>query len=153
MQRHGDERLGLHLGALDDGDDRVLVGALDVARAAVGDDPAGDALGDRERVGHHLVGVGAEREDRDEHLRRAVDLVDRELVVVEQLAEVVRDPAERVGERVRGEDARGSVDQRLQRGGVGMTGCPSVRPSSCVSSAARPILKPGSGTASYPGRA
>jgi hypothetical protein len=117
-ERHGDERLGLHLGPLDDGDDRILIGALHVARAAVGDDPAGHALPDRERVGHHLLGVGAEREDRHEHAGRVVDLVHGELVELEQLAQVVRDPPERVGERVCGEDPGRGVDQSLQGGGV-----------------------------------
>ena len=35
---------------------------------------------------------------------------------------MVGDPPERVGERIGGEDARGSVDERLQRGGVSTTG-------------------------------
>ena len=121
-QRHRDERLRLELGPLDDGDDRVVVGALDVARAAVGDHPAGDALADRERVRHHLVGVGAEREHGAQHPGGAIDLVERDLVEVEQHAQVVRDAPERVGERIRREDPRRGVDQRLQRGGVGMPG-------------------------------
>ena len=88
----------------------------------LGDHPPRHALGDGEGVGHHLVGVGAEREDGHEHLGGAVDLVDRQLVVVEQRGQMVRDPAERVGERVGGEDAGGSVDERLQGRGVGATG-------------------------------
>ncbi len=120
-ERDRHERLRLHLGPLDDRDDRVLVGALDVARAAVRHHPAGHALIDAARVGHHLLGVRAKCEDRHEHLRGAIDLVDGQLVVVEQLAQVVRDAAERVGERVRGENAGGGVDERLQRRGVGVT--------------------------------
>jgi len=122
QQGHGCERLGLHLGALDDRGDRILVGALDVARAAVGDDPAGDALTDREGVRHHLGGVLPEREHRNEHLGGAIDLVDRQLVEVEQLAHVMRDPPERVGQGIGGQDACGRVDQRLQCGCVSVTG-------------------------------
>jgi hypothetical protein len=135
QQRDRHERLRLHLRALDDRHDRVLVGACDVARAAVGDDPAGHSLGHGERVGHHLVRVGAEREHRHEHLGGAIDLVDRQLVVVEQLRQVMGDPPERVGERVGGEDPGGCVDQRLEGGGVSATGAgwhghpPGYRPA------------------------
>ena len=65
--------------------------------------------------GEDLVDPVADREHRPQQARGLVDLVDRQIVVAQQRAQMVRDPAERPVERVRREDAGSRVDQRFQR--------------------------------------
>ena len=87
-----------------------------VARLAVLDHPAGHAGPERDRVLEHLVHPAADREHRAQQRRGLVDLVDRQVVVVQQRAQVVRDPPERALERIRGQNAGSRLDQRLERG-------------------------------------
>ena len=64
----------------------------------------GDALPEGERlVGEHLVCVVAAGEDAPELAGRLVGLVEREVVVRDQLADRVRDPLEQGVERLLGE--------------------------------------------------
>jgi hypothetical protein len=83
----------------------------------VRDHPARHALRHGEGVRHHLVGVRPEREDGDEHL--LPHLVHGDLVEVDEAREVMGDPRQRVRQRVRRQDARRGVDERLQGGAVG----------------------------------
>ena len=114
-QRHADERLVVVGGPRDDGAERVEAAVGDVARAAVADDPAGDAAVDRERLGHDLVDPGAEREHGPQRLAVVLDLVDGEVVVRQQGLQVVRDPPERVLQRVGGQDPGCGIDEGVQR--------------------------------------
>ena len=109
QQRHGDERLGLHQGALDHGRQRLAVRALDVARAAIRHHPARDALRHREHVGQHLVGV----DGRGRRRARASCRCDRP-----------RRPTARRRRRARGDGARCA---RASPRGSPRPGCPPPR--------------------------
>ena len=115
QQRHAHERLGVVRRAADDAAQRLHERVRHVARGAVGDHPSGHARPERDRVGQDLVDPVADREHRREQPRGIVDLVDRQIVVAQQRAQMVRDPAERAVERVRRQDAGSRVDQRFQR--------------------------------------
>ena len=88
----------------DEPDARVEVGAVREHRLAVVDGPARDAQPEGERlVGEHLVRVLAACEDAAQQAVGLVGLVEREVVVRDQLGDRVRDPLEHRVERLLGE--------------------------------------------------
>ena len=115
QQRHAHERLVVVGGPRHDGADVVEARVRHVARAPVADDPAGGAVVDRQRLAHDLLHPGAEREHRPQAGARVVDLVDRQVVIGQERLQVMRDPAERVLQRIGGQDPRRCVDQRIER--------------------------------------
>ena len=114
-QRHADERLVVVVGPRDDGAERVEAAVGDIARAAVADDPAGDAAVDRQRLGHDLLDPGAEREHGPQRLVVVLDLVHGQVVVRQQGLKVVRDPSQRVLQGVGGQDPGCGIDEGVQR--------------------------------------
>ncbi len=119
-QRDGDERLRDLVGAGDHGAQRLEQRVGHVARAPVADDPARHAAHHGDLLGHDLLDPVADGEHGLERVPAVLDLVEREVVEGHQRGEVVRDPAERAGQRVRREDARRGVDERLQRRVAGL---------------------------------
>ena len=100
-ERNDDQRLGIRRRVRDEADPRVELGAVREHGLAVLRRPAGDpdAVGKRV-VGEHLLGVRAGCEHRMQLLLRLVRLVERDVVVRDQLANGVRDPLEEVVERL-----------------------------------------------------
>ena len=115
QQRHAHERLGLVGRARDDVRQRLVADVRHVARLAMLDRPAGDPRPERDRVLEHLVDPVADREHRSQQPSRLVDLIDRQVVEVQQRAQMVGDPPERSLERVGRENPRGRLHQRLER--------------------------------------
>jgi hypothetical protein len=95
-QRHGDANPAV---------ERAADAAPALGRGADG------AVADRDA----LVVSKGHGEDGPQHRLTGLDLVDGQVVVVHDRGEVIGDPAERAVQRVRGQDARGGVDQRLER--------------------------------------
>ena len=125
-ERHRDQRLRVGGRALDEPHARVEVGAVREHGLAVLDGPARDPLPEGERlVGEHLVCVLAAGEDAPQLAGGLVGLVEREVVVRDQLADRVRDALEQRVERLLGEHVVEDVgqpavrlDERVGRRGV-----------------------------------
>ena len=123
------KRLGVGRRPLDEPHARIQVGAVGEYGLAVLDRPAGDPLAEGERlVGDHLVGVVAPGEDAPQLPRHLVGLVEREVVVRDQIAQRVGDALEQGVERLLGEDVvedvRESairVDERERRRRAGLS--------------------------------
>ena len=115
-QRHGDERLRDLVGPGDHRAQRLEQRVRDVARTAVADRPARHAAGEVDVLGQDLLDPLADREHGLEVAAALEDLVQRQVVERDQRREVVRDPRQRALQRVRGEDAGGGIDERLEGG-------------------------------------
>jgi hypothetical protein len=87
------------------------------------DRPARDPDAVRERlVGEHLLRVLAGREDRPQPLGGLVCLVERDVVVRDQLSDGVRDPLQQVVQRLLGEHVVEDVRQLAVRLDDGVEG-------------------------------
>ena len=98
-----DQRLGLDRRAGNEAHARVEVRLVREHGLAVVDGPAGDALAERERLAHDLVGPLAPGEHGAQLAIRLVGLVDVDVLVGDQLGEGVRDPLEQGVEALLGE--------------------------------------------------
>ena len=122
--------------SVDEADARVELGPVREHRLAVLDGPAGDpdAVGER-RVGEHLVRVLAQGIDRLQLAGCLVRLVERDVVVRDQLADRVGDPVQEVVERLLREHLVEDVRElavRLDQGSRAARGA-AIRSSSAVS--------------------
>ena len=126
IERHDDQRLGIGRGVGHEADARIELGPVREHGLAVLDGPAGDPDAVRERlVCEHLAGVLPGGVDGLQLAGRLVRLVERDVVVGDQLPDRVRDPGEgdrhraprpphRAADRHR--RPRGPVHERSRRG-------------------------------------
>ena len=125
-ERDGDQRLRVGGSPLDESHARIEVGAVREHGLAMVDGPARDPLPEGEGlIGQHLVCVVAAGKDAPELAGRLVGLVEREIVVWDQLADGVRDAFEQGVERVLGEHVVEHVGQPAVRLDE-CEGCPGV---------------------------
>ena len=94
-ERHHDQRLGIGWRIGDEPDARIQLGPVCEHRLPVLDRPAGDPHAERERlVREHLLGVDSARVHGAERLVDLVRLVERDVVVRDQVADGARDTFE-----------------------------------------------------------
>ena len=116
QQRHAHEGLGLVRRAGDDVRERLLA-ACSARCASAGCAttqpvmPVPSGIGFASTSSTQLPTANTGRSSA----RRLVDLVDRQVVVVQQRAQMMRDPAQRPLQRVRREDPGRRLDQRFER--------------------------------------
>ncbi len=111
-QRHAQHRRdrGLVRGQQDE--PRVLGDVVDQRRLAALDDPAGDALADRERQRVHALGAQAVGGLREQALAVGVEQHDRARLRVDQLADQLGDPRQQDARIEIGADQLADLEQR-----------------------------------------